>query len=416
MDNLRNSVARRCAIFDSTAKRIVLVLAVALVVIVGGVAVYRAAFSAERRSDFLVYRTAGAAVLAGSDIYEAQNPRGWLYVYPPVFAIFMAPFAVVNVAMSMAIWYALSVWLMWSALWMCVAMARESGLVNRHLFWLYVLPFLTVVLWAVQAAALGQATILTLWLLMAALFWFRQGRDLSSAVALAGAVLLKAFPVALLAYFVWKGRWRCVLATVAALLVGGLLLPAAVYGWQRNLAYWREWVTVVAKPSVDHDEARMQSKVDGQLLSPHKPRSQTLAAVVWRLTGGWRAREIAAGAGLMMAGAMVIAARRVNPHRDLLVVSAFLLWILLIAPLSEFHYHLLALLPMTVLAALAVADSSPDRQVTRVARIILAVYPVVALSTVVIVEVAHVGLLCWATLAVWSALVWITMRPQAVAA
>jgi len=128
------------------------------------------------------------------------------------------------------------------------------------------------------------------------------------------------------------------------------------------------------------------------------------------------AREIAAGAGLLMAAAMAIAARQVNPHRHLLVLSAFLLWILLVAPLSEFHDHLLALLPMTVLALLALADTSSDRQVTRVARIILAVYPVVALSVVVIVEVAHVGLLCWATLAVWGALVWIAMRPQGVPA
>ena len=68
-------------------------LALVMVVVLGVLMVHRAAFSTELNSDFMTYRAAGWAVLTGSDIYEAQNSRGWPYVYPPPFAILMTPFA-----------------------------------------------------------------------------------------------------------------------------------------------------------------------------------------------------------------------------------------------------------------------------------------------------------------------------------
>ena len=66
-----------------------------------------------------------------------------------------------------------------------------------------------VLLWVGQGAVEGQATILTLWLLMVALYRSQRGSDISGGTALAWAGLLKAFPLALLAYFTWKnaGGW-----------------------------------------------------------------------------------------------------------------------------------------------------------------------------------------------------------------
>ena len=43
------------------------------------------------KTDFTVYTEAGAAFFDGRDPYDVTNPRGWGYLYPPLFAILVAP-------------------------------------------------------------------------------------------------------------------------------------------------------------------------------------------------------------------------------------------------------------------------------------------------------------------------------------
>ena len=76
---------------------------------------------------------------------------------------------------------------------------------------------------------------------------------------------------------------------------------------------------------------------------------------MWRL-GADQARFLTAAIGLMMALAMLVVARRTQSQHDLLIAAAWLVWLLVIAPVSHFHYHMLVLLPMTVLAFLALVN------------------------------------------------------------
>src|SRR5579871_5682653 len=65
------------------------------------------------KTDFTVYTTAGAAMFDGRDPYALANPRGWHYLYPPLFAILMAPFAALDSQWQGVIWYALSLVALW---------------------------------------------------------------------------------------------------------------------------------------------------------------------------------------------------------------------------------------------------------------------------------------------------------------
>jgi len=287
-------------VLDTKIKWTIVGLAFLTVIVLGVLMVHRAAFSTELNSDFITYRAAGWAVLTGSDIYKVQNPRGWPYVYPPPFAILMTPFAKMSAFTASVIWYLLSVILVVSSVQMAVTMVRGAlGRFGRNPFWLYALPFVMVLLWVGQGAVEGQATILTLWLLMLAIYRSQRGRDISSGTALACAALLKAFPVAMLAHFIREKRWRLVMATMTALIVGGIALPALVYGWQRNLTYWQEWIAVVAQPSLGDRTLGLQREVTDRVLSPDNPRNQALQAVLWRL-GADQARHLTAAIGLMM--------------------------------------------------------------------------------------------------------------------
>jgi alpha-1,2-mannosyltransferase len=408
VDMLCRSLAHGRDILDSKVKWAVVGLALVTVVVLGVLMVYRAAFSTELNSDFTTYRAAGWAVLTRSDIYEAQNPRGWPYVYPPPFAILMTPFAEMSAFTGSIIWYVLSVILVISSVQMCVTMVRALGRFDRNPFWLYVLSFVMVLFWVGQGAVEGQATILTLWLLMVALYRSERGSDISGGTALACAGLLKAFPLALLAYFTWEKRWRLVMATMTALIVGGIALPSLVYGWQRNLTYWQEWGAAIAQPSLGVEAFRLQSQVNDRVLSPDNPRNQALRAVLSRLGAETQARFLTAVVGLMMALAMLVAARRTQPQQDLLIAAAWLAWIVVIAPVSHFDYHMLALLPMSVLAYLALVKT--DSVLTTLARVTLIVYLSASVCTLALPPLQYIGLLCWTTLGLWAVLLFVAVR------
>src|ERR1017187_10476184 len=82
------------------ARSSVLFIGVLLIIGLGCVSVYRAAYSPDHRSEFTVYTAAGDAALAGVDLYKAQTPRGLSYVSPPPFAILMVPFSALPVSVG----------------------------------------------------------------------------------------------------------------------------------------------------------------------------------------------------------------------------------------------------------------------------------------------------------------------------
>src|SRR5262249_58962495 len=99
------------------------------------------------------------------------------------------------------IWYLVSVILVVSSVQMSVTMVRSAlGRFGRNPFWLYALPFAMVLLWVGQGAVEGQATILTLWLLMLALYRSQRGRDIAGGPECACAPLVEVFPVAVVGY------------------------------------------------------------------------------------------------------------------------------------------------------------------------------------------------------------------------
>lgn len=390
------------------ARSFVLFLAVLLIVGLGWVAVYRAAYSPDHRSDFTVYTATGKAALTGADLYRAQNSRGLSYVYPPPFAILMVPFSVLPVFLGTLTWYAFSVLLTFWSLRMCVAMVRQERHFDGDTFWLAVLAAVLVLPWFIQGTAEGQATLLMSWLVVAALYWEIKNRPILAATYLAAAILIKVLPAVLLAYFVCRKKWRFVTATLVFIVLGAIVPPTAVFGWNKTLTYWREWAAVVAGPSLGNEQQRRESPVDGQLLSPRKPRSQTLEAVCWRLMGARHAREIAATAAAAMLVIIGLVGWRSQPHSEALIVSAVLVWMILAAPLSEFHYLLVLLLPM--MAMVFVAAHEPDGVTRWLVRATLAVFALSGLLTLAFVPLQQIGLLCWAMIGLWGVLLMVVSR------
>lgn len=392
-------------------RKILIVVAVLFFVGLGFITVLRAV-KAFKQTDFTIYLAAAhSALRGGEDLYVLTNERGWNYNYLPLFAILMVPFAQLPLLWAALAWYVVSLILAVLALRMCVAMVRDQWPQSSEV-WLYALPPCLIVWPLMSALTRGQASVLLLWLLVAAVYYSWKGREVTGGACLAGAVVLKIFPLVLLAYFVWRRRWRFVAATVVGIAIGAYVLPAGVLGWKNNLARVQEWVSVVGKPALHVEAADRQSQRYTELLDPRKSRNQSLPAVVGRLTDIPRMREIAAAISLAMASAVVMVGRRPPAGRvgsEGLIVSAALAWMLLVPPVSETHYFVVLLLPLTALVVVAARETDPTRRwAARTPLILLAVLNVVGKP------LEYYGPMFWGTLVLWgvlvSAVTWTTPR------
>ena len=355
------------------------------------------------RCDLTVDTAAGQAVLNGTDIYQAHNIREWYYIYPPLFAILMVPFALIPTFWAALAWYVLSVGLVAWSVKMCASTVTEALHFTGEPLALYALPPLLVLFPLMSALARGQTTPVLLWLVTAGLVCTWKGQDLRGAVCFAGGILLKVFPIVLLAYFVWRRRWRFVAATLVATAVGAFIVPAAVYGWHRNINYLKEWVDVIGKPALEAESERAENPLYGQLLSSQLSRNQSLPAVFTRLTGNPGARWIGMGVGGIMAAVILVMAWRRNAAREIYVLSAAVAWMLLVPPVSWSHYFMLLLLPLTALVAVAV--TGVDKTMRHAAGVALAWFAILTLGFAGNRPAQAYGPVCWGTLGLWLALV-----------
>ncbi|MDR0274421.1 MAG: DUF2029 domain-containing protein [Burkholderiaceae bacterium] len=391
------------------ASRIFYVFVALLALALGALAVYRAAFNSIERTDFTVYVAAGRAVLEQQDIYLAENARGWRYVYPPPFAIALAPLARMPLALGALLWYLLAAAAFGAAAWMCVAVWPDGARLRGKPHLIYGLPLLALISLFASSLLRGQASPFMIFFMIAAFYFHLKERPVAAGFSLACAALLKVFPIALIVYFVIRKQWRAVLATAAALALLGIALPSLYWGWQFNLDQIARWVDVVGHPAVMENTARAQtSDLYSQLLNTAKPRNQSLEALFLSL--GMPAHltryAVAAAAALMLA-AMWAAARRIaqgargaaRGMAEHLLCGAFLCWSLAISPIAEGHYFGALLWPLIALVGYALADGAAQRRkllLTAGATGMIVVQALTALNAT-----AMWRPLCIATLALW---------------
>lgn len=379
-----------------------------LVVLTGLSTVYRAALSTSLHSDFSVYMAAGHAVVSGQDIYTVQNEHGWNYVYPPPFSLLLAPWSALPPVLGAALWYLLELLALLACAWMSMAMAGPDWHERdrKRLFWFPVLMILILVLASISRC---QTSIFMDAFIIGAFFADARGRQTGAGISLALAALLKVFPGVLIVYFIFRRRWQALMSFVATLLLLGMLLPAALLGWQANLHNLSRWVEVVGRPALMSNSNRATATpLYAQLMNTLKPRNQSLESL--ELEAGIPpddALPVDAGVGLVMLGVMWMLSRRpLSAAGTLALASAFVCWALLIPPISEAHYFGALLMPLACLVASALRSARP--------RLGLGVLFSLMCATMLIMRfpLLEAGLrpLCIATLLLWLGCVVITLR------
>jgi hypothetical protein len=355
------------------ARRIFYAFLALCIIILGVVTVYRAAFNSIERTDYTVYVAAGRALLDHQDIYLAENGRGWRYVYPPPFAILLAPLARMPLGLGALLWYALTVAAIGASVAMSAALLGGAPIrAKPHL--VYGLPLLGLATLLTSGIQRSQASPFMFFFMIAAFYFHLKNRPIAAGFSLACAALLKVFPIVLIAHFIIRRQWRAVLATAAALVLLGIVLPSLYWGWQFNLHQIARWIDVVGHPAMMENMERAQvSALYEQLLDTTKPRNQSLEALFLSLgmPAGLTRYAVAACAALMLA-VMWSVARRIPLRKaatastsgmaESLLCGAFLCWSLVISPIAETHYFGALLLPLVVLVGYIDQSSSSLRR------------------------------------------------------
>jgi hypothetical protein len=334
-------------------------------IIVGCSTVYRAAWDSIQRTDYSVYIAAGQAVIDHTDIYKAQNVRGWRYVYPPPFAILMVPLAHLPAAIGSFIWFLLEVGAIAASSFMSVALLKDIDFSHKK-YLLYALPLLSLCVLLISGVLRCQASAFMFCLIIAAFYFNLNNKPVYAGLSLAAAILIKVFPATLIVYFLIRKKWSMLAATFVGLILFSLVLPSLVWGWQQNIDNILRWIDVVGHPTLESNAVRAHiSSIYGQLLDTTKPRNQSLESLFLTInTPSYLVNYFVAASGLFMLVVMWFAATKIKNHFDeLMLCSTFIVWALLITPISETHYFGALILPITVLLGHALhRDYDPKTQ------------------------------------------------------
>ncbi len=190
--------------------------------------------------DFAVPRTAATRFAAHEPLYRPEDGH-FQYKYLPLFAQLMVPFTWVSKEVAEFTWFAATVAMTWAFVRLSLAALPDRRRPAQALVWL---TLLLTGKFLVKELALGQFNLPVALLLLGAVIAAQHGRGFTAGASIAAGVFVKPYALVLVPWLAWTHGWRP-LVPFGLVLAGGLLLPAAAYGWNGNLTLLHEWYRTV---------------------------------------------------------------------------------------------------------------------------------------------------------------------------
>jgi hypothetical protein len=184
--------------------------------------------------DYELWYATGKHVLAGDEIYFFRAGK-YDFMYPPGCALFLAGASLLGqgglilllVAINSAAWFS-------SAKLSAILATGNRDTANP---WLYLIPSLLVIIYIWSSYHLGQPNLVLLALMLGAFVALRAKHEITAGGLIAVAAAIKAFPVIVIIYLVYRRYWRATASLVVTLVFLLLILPAPFRGFARA---WRD--------------------------------------------------------------------------------------------------------------------------------------------------------------------------------
>jgi hypothetical protein len=314
--------------------------------------------------DYKLWYDTGKHVLAGDEIFFHHNGK-YDFMYPTPCAIFLAGASLLGqpglilflVAINSVSWFI-------SAQLAAKLAADQSGSRVKNA-WLYLVPSLLVIIYIWSSYHLGQASLVLLALMLGALVALRSKREIFAGALVAIAAAIKAFPVIVIVYFIYRRHWKTVASLAVTLLFLLLVVPAPFRGFERTWHDLEKWSVGMLKyspsgiaqrpkrsqnwknQSLVSVANRLLRRVDADAASaPHTPKyvnftDLQFAAVNAVITG------VALGLGVLFIAVMPQRQMRTT-ESDAIEFALLLLMVLMVTPLAFGYLFSWLMLPFAV--------------------------------------------------------------------
>ncbi len=333
--------------------------------------------------DFEVYYIAGQSLLFGqnsdggqgrTDLYSEDFASGKVmdYRYPPFFLVALIPLWMLPAKPAAVVWLLLSA----LSIIACALILNSAKPLDKHKAAVWVITVLIVAQYFVMVVHYGNAHLLAISFLFAALYFFLRKKQPLAGLLMALAITIKLTPLILLPYFALKRQW-ILLALTGLFLVAINLLPSFYFGFGKNAELLKTWYTHVIADQEFHEingpinlslkgqmrryltEVDYNSRVDGDvnyrsinLISlPTKTADRiwmAVALIIFLLALAliwWTARKRSGGDART---------------RVLLELGLMICVMLFTGPLTSKIYFIALLWPVFFLAVFAYTASSPE--------------------------------------------------------
>ncbi len=174
--------------------------------------------------DYGLWYQVGLAIRRGFDIYpRPETRRLFPFMYPPSAAAMLAVVSYLGSLGSLLALVAIN-----SAAWLVSILLAQKLVLKpgeRPHVLLYLLPSLSVIVLVHNIYLLGQPNLLLLALVLGSLLCLRAERPYSAGALVATAAAIKAFPIMVIGYFIYRRKWAASASTVAVLAAWLFLAP-----------------------------------------------------------------------------------------------------------------------------------------------------------------------------------------------
>jgi Glycosyltransferase family 87 len=331
-------------------------------------------FGRGKTKDYVLWYWAGQQVLQGRDLYPSDPNDYFAFIYPPLPAVLLAipswfgkPF----------LYTCLSV-LNCAAWWLTAQFANAlagSGKTPSPL--LFALPSALTITSIFDMFDLGQPNLVLLALMLYGFWLLQQQRPWMAGSMFALATAIKAFPVAVVPYLVWRRQWRAAASVVIFLGILLFVVPAPVRGFQHNMAELKTWYQAMIGSSSEkgfgqRDEQnwswvnqsiiamthRLTRPINYNQEDPAKPvRTMNLVDISYKA-----ANLVVLGVSLLIGIgflAVMPSASRRTPRSDAEELGILFCLMTVATPLARQYYFMWLFFPITVLIHRAVFDPRP---------------------------------------------------------
>lgn len=315
--------------------------------------------------DYRIWYETGRQVLSGGEIYFVRK-TDYDFIYPPACALFLAAASVIGPCGFIFILVVIN-----SIAWFLSARFAANLAVGERAkpsAWLYLVPSFLVMVSIWSNYHLGQPSLVLLALILGAFVLLRGKHEILAGSLIALAAAIKAFPVVLLVYLIYRKYWKAAASLILTLTFLLLVLPAPFRGgfersW-RDLEKWSAGMLKYDARGVGQRPGRSQTWKNQSIVGtanrllrhvdiddttpPDQPAYVNLTDLKFSTVN---AIIVAVALALGIIFVVVMPPRNMRtPETDAIEFALLLLLMLMLTPLSYSYLFAWLILPFAVIA------------------------------------------------------------------